>query len=53
MLIAAALTLSTCGQDAEKGFERYMGWVSGHQQFKQLHPKHEAYVVDIEWLTAS
>lgn len=30
------------------GFEKYMGWVSGHVDWKRQHPELEAYVMDVE-----
>ncbi|KAL1508363.1 hypothetical protein AB1Y20_004473 [Prymnesium parvum] len=35
------------------GFEKYMGWVSGHVDWKRQHPELEAHVLDIEWMMRS
>ena len=35
------------------GFEKYMGWASGHADFKRQHPEHEANLLDLEWLIGS
>ena len=36
--------------DKQPGYQQYMSWVSGHVEFKQLHPEHDAHVVDLAWL---
>lgn len=35
------------------GFDKYMGWVSGHAAFKERHPSHEAYTLSLAWLMRS
>jgi hypothetical protein len=40
-------------RSTDTGFDKYMGWVSGHASFKQQHPAHEAYVLDLQWLMSS
>ena len=37
----------------DTGFDKYMQWVSGHAEFKRLHPSREAAVVDLAWLMES
>ena len=39
--------------DPSSGFDKYMGWVSGHASFKELYPQYEAFVMDLAWLQTS
>ena len=40
-------------RQGEGGFDKYMGWVSGHVSFKAQHPDREAYVLSLPWLMRS
>jgi len=47
------MTVELFDPRAKDGFKQYLGWVSGHADWKRQHPEHDAYVMDIEWMDRS